>query len=187
ERMYEWLAKDMCEEFPEFKFNKKQIKNKIAKMKPMSSSALKHKKGSGFGSMDETSWKKAITEIYPFFFIMEAGWSAFWRDIKTKPVNTLSNMDEPLVVDAPPRNSGLLDEDVETDQKGGRDIDSEGGGLEDEDEEEEVLVRHGSTYRRMPSATPLVTPSQAQAPTPASVKKTAKESMIKEIRDMTAQ
>ncbi|KAF9316054.1 hypothetical protein BG006_003652, partial [Podila minutissima] len=48
EHMYKWLAKDVCEEFPEFKFNKKQIKNKIARMKPMFISMLKHKKGSGF-------------------------------------------------------------------------------------------------------------------------------------------
>lgn len=162
---------DMSEKFG-FEFNKKQVKNKIMKMRPLFTAALKKKQESGFGSTDSTSWESVLTKICPYFFIMEAGWSVFWKDVKTQPVNTLANTDDPLVVDAPAH---------EQDSDGNE----EGAQEDNEEEDEEVLER------RRPSA-PVAGPSGSHAtPTPTAPtnkKKTAGDSFkvqLQELIDLT--
>ncbi|KAF9369312.1 hypothetical protein CPB97_003690 [Podila verticillata] len=195
ERKYEELAKDMSKRFG-YPFKKKQIKNKITKMRPSFNQALKQKNGSGFGSMDDTSWQTVITDICPYFFIMEEGWSVFWKDLKTHPINSLANSDKPFVVDAPPHSSHWSGEEHDTggdwdgSKEGKQDKDEDEG----EDEEEEEVLERCRPAHGTPSATPTATytaggPSGSKAAkkptTPQKVTKQRLSTQIQNLVDLT--
>ncbi|KAF9001811.1 hypothetical protein BGZ52_009841, partial [Haplosporangium bisporale] len=160
------------------------IKNKITKMKGPFNAALLQKNQSGFGSTDDTSWHTIIDDICPYFFILEEGWTTYWKEAKHIPVNTLENTDEPFVVDSPVRGTRPSGEDNYDE---GVEEGVEEGAQDEDEEEEEILERRRPPQRSTPTATPTATPaaipSQSQSTTSTNAKH-ARGSLLKDLQGL---
>lgn len=153
-RIYERLAQKFNEHFRGVQVGHDQIKNKIAKMKAQFKDADEKRNASGFGSTDDEHWRNIILEVCPFYFVLEDTWHAYWGNLFTHPVDSLSNMDD--LLDRERTQSARYNPEWEDSHDDGEN--SQGNAQDEEDEKEDDEEEEGEPLirRRPPRQTELI-------------------------------
>ncbi|KAF9536571.1 hypothetical protein EC957_010424 [Mortierella hygrophila] len=85
-----------------FAVDEGKIKNKIAKMSQHFKLAHRFRHSSGFGRTDEMTWRDAVKERCAYYFILEPVWASVWSDGITRCTDSLTNLDNNVIIDRNP-------------------------------------------------------------------------------------